>query len=68
MPRPNQSVPEAQRRRARYYELRRQGVDAYGAMLELGISETTRALYERWFRVIESGQEIIPGRYNRERR
>ena len=59
----NQSVPEAQRRRARYYELRRQGVDAYAAMLELGVSETTRDLYERWFKAIESGQEIVSGRY-----
>jgi hypothetical protein len=60
MKRPSTSVPEARKRREEYYELRRQGVDTYGAMLELGVSEATRSLYERWFKATEAAMSEVP--------
>jgi hypothetical protein len=58
------SHPLARERRARYFELRREGMEMFSAGAEVGVfaKEAVR-LYERWFQAEESGQEIIPGKY-----
>ncbi len=53
----------ARDRRARYYELRREGMEMFSAAAEVGVFDKDAALrYERWFQAEESGQEIIPGK------
>ena len=55
------SVPGARVRRKRYYELRRQGIEAQHAAYLVGVVEpSTRGMYERWFQALESGQLAEP--------
>jgi len=52
----------AQERRARFYELRREGLSPLDISAAMGISWATASRYEHWFQVIERGEQIIPGK------
>ncbi len=56
----------ARDRRARYFELRREGMEMFSAAAVVGVFDMQAAgRYERWFQAEESGQEIIPGKLGR---
>lgn len=42
-----------------YYELRLQGLDTFSAGGQLGLPQSTRSLYERWFRA-ERPEAVSP--------
>jgi hypothetical protein len=57
---------EGRERLEKYYELRRQGlgiIDAAAAIEVLDHATVYR--YERWFKAIESGTPIVPGKLGR---
>ena len=49
----------AEKRRARYIKLRREGVDKWEAAQEVGVQPTTGRRYERFFQVAEFGR-VLP--------
>ena len=57
---------EGRERREKYYELRRQGAGIVDAAAAVGVLDhATVYRYERWFKTIESGTPIVPGKLGR---
>ena len=65
-PLPGGNHAGARERRERYYELRRQGLNVTDAAGEVGATDPcTVRRYERWFKAVERGDLIVPGRLDR---
>ena len=63
-----QSGTLGRERRARYFELRREGMEMFSAAAEVGVLDRdTVRRYERWFQAEESGQEVTGGKVGRPR-